>query len=198
MEARLGHQHYRFADTVIRRDAPGPSMPDSSQNIADPGRSKPLVFGRACTTGEASEVSAEEALRAVYRQILKREADLSGPAHYMPLLQAGETTVKTVVHDLLLSDEWRIRFIEGRSRPEVFIALYDCALSRAPDVEGWRHLIAWEPRSSWPPIIDGLLLGEEYRNRFGDDGVPGVAARFSRKAATPVVAEPHDLTKLPG
>lgn len=152
-------------------------MPNES--ITESRRSEPLSFGRS---DQPAAVSAHEVVRAIYNQILKRAPDLAGSTHYVAQLENGTATVRSIVADLLQSDEWRIRFIEGRSDREVLFALYETALARAPDVSGLNYLTAWMPRADWRPIIAGFVEGAEYVARFGDDIVPGAQLKFASAA----------------
>ena len=134
-------------------------------------QSTPARFGFVIPAGES--VTAEGKVRGVFRQVLKRSPDAAGLEHYRQLLEAGSIDVKTIVRDFLQSDEWKARFIDGHSVEQTVLALYDCALARAPDVDGWNQLTSWEPRSGWNQVIDGMLDGAEYAERFGSDLVPG-------------------------
>ena len=136
-------------------------------------QSSPVRFQSASGNGEAA--SAAETVRRAYRQVLKRNPDAVGLEHYRQLLEMAAIDVKTIVRDLLHSYEWKTKFVEGRTVPETVLALYDCVLSRAPDVDGWNQLTSWEPRNGWRTVIDGMLDGAEYEERFGCDLVPGEA-----------------------
>lgn len=167
----------------------------NSQPLGDLRPSEPATFAPSVDGAKSGgEASAADVVRAIYGQILKRPADRAGLENYTAALENGTATVKSIVSDFLQSDEWRIRFIDGRSSEQVFIALYGCALSRAPDVAGWNHLIAWEPRAGWKPIIDGFIDGPEYAQRVGDNTVPGsqltFASRMNIQAVTSADSEP--------
>lgn len=152
-------------------------MPDES--TPEWRRSEPLSFGG---NAQPADGSAREVVRAIYQQILKRDPDAAGSTHYVALLENGTATVRSIVADLLQSDEWRIRFIEGRSDRDVYFSLYECALARAPDLSGLNYLTAWGSDAGWPPLIAGFVEGPEYRGRFGDDIVPGAQLRFTASA----------------
>ena len=146
-------------------------MQDSSITLN--GRSQPLRFGAGPLPGDMKQCSAEEAVKAVYRQVLKREADPSGAQYYVQFLVNGTSTVRDLVRELVLSKEWKSTFIDGRNVSEIVIALYSCVLARAPDTGGWDDFMAWSPRGDWSSVLEGFVNSEEYTGRFGNDSVPG-------------------------
>ena len=136
-----------------------------------PPQSEPVRFDQVASTGQSA--SADAKVPRIYQQVIKRRPDSAGSERYRQLLEGGTTDVKSIVRELLQSDEWKTRFIDGRSVQETALALYDCVLARAPDVGGWHELLSWEPRHGWKPVMDGMLDSAEYNERFGSDLVPG-------------------------
>lgn len=137
---------------------------------------EPVVFAASAVLRRTdSEPSAAETVQALYRQVLKRSADASGLENYVSAIADGSKVVKEIVRELIHSDEWAQRFIHGRTVEETVLAIYDCVLSRAPDLGAWRQLTAWEPRAGWQPVIDEMIDGSEYAERFGDHIVPGTS-----------------------
>ena len=134
-------------------------------------QSQPIRFDHAASSAQNASASAK--VVRIYQQVLKRRPDPAGLEHYRQLLEDGTTDVKSIVGSLLQSDEWKIRFIDGRPVQETALALYDCVLARAPDVGAWNQVTSWEPRHGWKPVMDGLLDSAEYDERFGPDLVPG-------------------------
>lgn len=141
----------------------------------EPGR--PVFFTSSLTANSAGPSSAEAAVDAAYRQVLKRPADAAGLQQYAPSLRARSLSIRDIVRDLVRSDEWAAKFVDDRPVEETVLALYDCLLARAPDVDGWNQLLAWEPRDDWQPVIDSMIDGEEYGARFGSAVVPGTMSR---------------------
>src|ERR1700731_2106485 len=86
---------------------------------------------------------------------------------------------------LLHSGEWRGRFIEGRSRPEIVAVLYDCALARAPDRQAWKQFVAGGASTHWGEAIEQLVNSPEYGKRFGINTVPSDQLRYQRDSLTP-------------
>ncbi len=145
--------------------------------IAMAHRSGPVLFTATAPAASANADVAEAVIGAAYRQVLKRNPDPAGLQHYRPLLEAGSTSAKEISRDLLHTAEWAGRFICGRSVQETALALYDCVLARAPDLDGWDHLATWEPRNGWSSVIDGMIDSAEYAERFGANAVPGQSIR---------------------
>jgi len=151
-------------------------MPDYS--ISAGGRSEPLRFGPERVDPNCKPWSAADTVNAAYRQVLKREADWPGCEPHLRALEGGARTVRGVVRELLQSEEWKMRFINDHPLPEIVIALYSCALARAPDRTGWNDLMAWAARDNWAPVIDQFVSSVEYTDRFGEDTVPGQDCRY--------------------
>lgn len=150
-------------------------MPDNS--ISFDGPSQPVRFGTGQTPDDVKPCSAEETVKAIYRQVLKREADATGLRDHVRSLLDGTRTVQDLVRDLLHSQEWKAKFIDDHTVPEILLALYNSALARAPDRAGWNDFMARGPRD-WATAIDQFVNSSEYTERFGDDTAPGKECRF--------------------
>jgi hypothetical protein len=82
-------------------------------------------------------------------------------------------TVKDLVSLGVHSNEFKIRFIDGKSDETLARILYDVLLARAGDPGG---LVTWEAQISmhgWDSVVNSILASGEYNNNFGDDAVPG-------------------------
>lgn len=148
--------------------------------VTSDGRSANVRFGPDRNTSGLKACSAEETVKATYRQVLKREADAFGLEAHVRALSEGTRTVQELVLHLLQSDEWKSRFIEGHRVPEILLALYSCALARTPDRAGWNDFMALGARNDWSSVMDAFVKGSEYTECFGDDTVPGQACRYVR------------------
>jgi hypothetical protein len=135
-----------------------------------------VLFVSSEALGHGIALDPQSLIVAVYRQVLKRRPDAVGLQHYTRELLTGSVCVREIVRDLMHSEEWAARFIDGRTVEETALALYDCVLARAPDVGGWNELTTWEPRNGWGPVFDSMIDGTEYSARFGADVVPGEAS----------------------
>ena len=137
-----------------------------------------------------------ETVRAIYRQVFKREADAGGLQHRTHLLDSGQAKARDLVRAFLQSQEWRTRFIDGHTAPEVLIALVDCALARPATMEDFRTWTALLQQQDWLRVLTGLVDGAEYTERFGNDVVPHKEAAskqdLSRKGG-PRSASPSEV-----
>ena len=159
-------------------------MPNYS--ISTDGRSEPIRFGSERANANGKLCSAADTIKSAYRQVLKRDADFPGCEPHIRALEGGGQTVRGVVRDLLRSEEWRSRFIDGCDGPEIVLALYSCALARAPDRASWNDFMATGARDGWDTLIDQFVNSSEYTERFGDDTVPGQDCQYS--SSSPVSA----------
>jgi GT2 family glycosyltransferase len=138
--------------------------------------------------------SSAEIVKAVYRQVFRREADPGGLKHHVHLLDSGKSKARDIIRSFLQSQEWRTRFVDGHTRPEILITLFDCALARPADMKDFRK---WEPilsRKDWAQVIDELIDGPEYVERFGNDTVPHKLASSPRDSA---IAQTEVATEAP-
>jgi hypothetical protein len=82
-------------------------------------------------------------------------------------------TVKDLVRVGILSDEFKINFVDGKLDETLAATLYDVLLARAGDPGG---LATWTTEIGslgWENAVDQFLASTEYNNNFGDDAVPG-------------------------
>jgi hypothetical protein len=73
----------------------------------------------------------------------------------------------------ILSNEFKTRFVNGKSDETLARTLYDVLLARAADPGG---LNSWANQISihgWDSAVNNILASGEYNNNFGDDAVPG-------------------------
>ena len=152
------------------------------------GRSLPVQFGAGQSSVDLKRCSAEETVKAAYRQVLKREADATGLQDRAGSLIDGTRTVRDLVRELLQSEEWKSTFLNGHTVPDILLALYSSALARAPDRIGWNDFMALGARDEWDTIIDQFLNSSEYAERFGNDTVPGQERQSVPKSSLSVTA----------
>jgi phycobilisome core-membrane linker protein len=118
--------------------------------------------------------TAENDLRNAFHQILGRDIDDSGLAHYRERLTQGQQTVREVVRELGHSPEYKQRFIDTHPSPPDQITLaFKQFLGRDPDSQGletYKEQMAGGRQID--SIIDDIINSSEYTNKFGDNGVP--------------------------
>jgi hypothetical protein len=124
-----------------------------------------------CTT-DAGRVVSE-----LYRHILERAPD-PGARHWEQQLANGNMTVRELVRNLVTSQEYTQRFGQREAGEAVtyeraVARLYRHVLSRQPDAEGQRNNAISAQQNGLDSVVDAMLNSQEYRNNFGDWGVPG-------------------------
>jgi hypothetical protein len=124
-----------------------------------------------CTT-DAGRVVSE-----LYRHVLERGPD-AGAQHWQQQLANGSMTVREVVRNLVTSQEHTQRFGqaeagEGTQYERAVARMYRHILARQPDAEGQRAHAQAAQQQGLTAVADAILNSQEYRNSFGDWGVPG-------------------------
>src|SRR5687768_4434456 len=124
-----------------------------------------------CTT-DAGRVVSE-----LYRHVLERGPD-AGAQHWQQQLANGSMTVREVVRNLVTSQEHTQRFGqaeagEGTQYERAVARMYRHILARQPDAEGQRAHAQAAQQQGMAAVADSILNSQEYRNSFGDWGVPG-------------------------
>lgn len=120
---------------------------------------------------------ARQVVNELYRHMLERQAD-AGSAHWVQQLESARMTARDVVRSIAISPEYTERFFyaeSGENTPyERSVArLYRHLLGRQPDAEGQRVFARVAQQSGPEAVIDRILNSNEYRQQFGDWGVPG-------------------------
>ena len=124
-----------------------------------------------CTT-DANRVVSE-----VYRHILERGVD-PGAQNWVRQLANGQMTVKELVRQVAKSQEHMQRFGqtesgEGQPYERAVARMYRHILGRQVDPGGQRTWTNAAQQRGLATVVDGLVDSAEYRNSFGDWGVPG-------------------------
>lgn len=136
-----------------------------------------LVFPSVAAAQQPCTTDGRQVVNELYRHMLERQAD-AGSAHWVQQLESGRMTVRDVVRSIAISPEYTERFFyaeSGESTPyERSVArLYRHLLGRQPDAEGQRVFARVAQQSGPEAVIDRILNSNEYRQQFGDWGVPG-------------------------
>ena len=126
-----------------------------------------------CTTDAAAVVSE------VHRQLLERPPDdTSALARKL----SGGATVKAIVSEIAHGSEHTRRFLMPFDTPahrlEAVGYLYRHLLNRAPDMGGARGYVDLAASRGINAVIDDILASAEYRQAWGDFGVPGSSLRY--------------------
>jgi hypothetical protein len=136
-----------------------------------------LAFPSVAAAQQPCTTDARQVVNELYRHMLERQAD-AGSAHWVQQLESGRMTVREVVRAIAMSPEYARRFFyaeSGESTPyERSVGrLYRHLLGRQPDPEGQRVFARVAQQSGPDAVIDRILNSNEYRQQFGDWGVPG-------------------------
>jgi hypothetical protein len=73
----------------------------------------------------------------------------------------------------ILCEEFKIRFVNGKSDETLASTLYDVLLARAGDPGGLAHWGKEIGELGWEYAVDQFLASTEYNNIFRHDAVPG-------------------------
>jgi hypothetical protein len=135
-----------------------------------------------CTT------DARLVVNELYRQVLERSAD-RGSNDFVQRLNMGELTVREAVRAVAKSAEHSRRFLAGGSpeaNRQAVTHLYQHLLDRSPDQGGLESHSQAMASYGVGQVIDTIVDSEEYRRKYGEDGVPGSSVRFcGPRTATP-------------
>jgi Phycobilisome Linker polypeptide/Domain of unknown function (DUF4214) len=136
-----------------------------------------LLFPSVAAAQQPCTTNARQVVNELYRHMLERQAD-AGSAHWVQQLESGRMTVRDVVRSVATSPEYTERFFyaeSGENTPyERSVArLYRHLLGRQPDAEGQRVFARVAQQSGPEAVIDRILNSNEYRQQFGEWGVPG-------------------------
>jgi hypothetical protein len=136
-----------------------------------------LVFPSAAAAQQPCTTDGRQVVNELYRHMLERQAD-AGSAHWVQQLESGRMTVREVVRSIATSPEYTERFFyaeSGENTPyERSVGrLYRHLLGRQPDPDGLRVFARAAQQSGPETVIDRIVNSNEYRQQFGDWGVPG-------------------------
>jgi ADP-ribosylglycohydrolase len=132
---------------------------------------------------EVQSQNPDTAVIAMYRRLLGRDPSEADVAHFRQRLQTeGPQAVATT---LVTSPEYRERFgrnavpSQGASPYEQSVrTLYRHLLGRDADPQGLAHFTRVATENGFDAAIDQMLASAEYREKYGEQGVPGGAVRY--------------------
>jgi hypothetical protein len=153
-----------------------------ARSIAD-GRQTLDDVTVAFATEEVQAQPSDTAVIAMYRRLLGREPTETDVAHFKERLQReGPQAVATTI---VGSSEYRQRFgrnavpSQGTSPYEGSVrTLYRHLLGRDADAQGLAQFSRVAAESGFDAAIDQIMASPEYREKFGEQGVPGGSARY--------------------
>lgn len=146
---------------VLDRPADPAGLRTYRDRLMQEGWSQQEVIQQLQRSPEARAIQPEAAIRRMYREVLGREADPAGLAHYRAKWREGWTQGQ-IREDLRRSQEGR-----GRNLREVITRAYREVLGREPDPAG---LANYERQMREQGLTErdlrrALMNGDEYRQR---------------------------------
>lgn len=142
--------------------------------------------GQGPGAGEPQCSTSEEIVKGIYQQLLERVPDPETMQTLTAQLNSGGKSVKEVVRDIALGDEFKGKYTQGRPVEAAVSILYQRILARGGSAQEYRPWIEAAQAQGFASVINGLINGPEYAREFGARGVPGrpVMLRACRFPAT--------------
>jgi hypothetical protein len=173
----------------VRNGAPDPEhVRTVARSIAE-GRQTLDDVAIAFAAEEAQSQSGDAAVIALYRRLLGRDPSPEDVAHFRGRMEREGP--HAVAQTIITSPEYRQRHgrnavpAQGSSPYEASIhALYRRLLGRDADAQGLAQFARTAAESGFDAVVDQLVASAEYRERFGDYGVPGTDVRYCAPVGT--------------
>jgi hypothetical protein len=148
---------------VLNRPADPEGLRTYRDRLMHEGWSEQQMIQHLQRSSEARGVNADEAITRAYREVLRRDPDPNGLAHYRAKWRDGWTQGQ-IRDDLRRSQEGR----EGHIRTAITRA-YREVLGREPDPAGYANYerLMREKGYSERDVRQALMSGDEYRQKRG-------------------------------
>ncbi|HEY6362256.1 MAG TPA: phycobilisome rod-core linker polypeptide [Vicinamibacterales bacterium] len=180
--ARLWEPVVESTFRQVRNAAPQREQVQSvARNLAE-GRQTLDDAAIAFAAEEVQSQAPETAVVAMYRRLLGRDPSEGDVAHFTQRLQReGPQAVATTI---VTSSEYRERFgrtvpAQGTSPYEAPVRmLYRHLLGRDADPQGLAQFTRVARESGFEAAIDQIMASPEYREKYGEQGVPGGTQRY--------------------
>jgi hypothetical protein len=173
----------------VRNGAPDPEhVRTVARNIAE-GRQTLDDVAIAFAAEEAQSQSGDAAVIALYRRLLGRDPEPQDVTHFRERMQREGP--QAVAQTIVTSPEYRERNgrnavpAQGASPYEPSInALYRHLLAREADPQGLTQFTRTAAESGFDAVVDQIVASPEYRQRYGEYGVPGTEVRYCAPVGT--------------
>jgi len=131
---------------------------------------------------EASCADAGKVVRALFRQILRRDPKPAELTVQTALLKNGDNSVRQLGERIVLSDEYQKKFASGKELEDVLEGLYKRVLARAGDSKGLASNKSRFRDAAFSTVAITFFENAEYERRFGEWTVPGApsSVRYCR------------------
>jgi phycobilisome linker polypeptide len=187
--ARLWEPVVEATFRQIRNAAPEREQVQSVARNLAAGRQTLDDVAIAFATEEVQAQSPDTAVIAMYRRLLGRDPVEADVAHFRERVQREGP--QAVASTLVNSDEYRQRFgrnavpSQGTSPYQQSMQLlYRHLLGRDPDAQGVEQFTRMATQSGFDAAVDAILNSPEYRQKYGEQGVPGTTVRFCMPIGT--------------
>jgi len=146
---------------VLGREVDREGLQLYRQRLLRDGWGERELYASLQQSREARSTNPDEAITRLYREVLRRDPDPAGLAHYRQLWRQGWTQGQ-IRDDLRRSDESRSTAIRA-SITRVYAEL----LGRAPDPNGYATYERLMREKGWSErqVREAIMQGEEYRRR---------------------------------
>jgi hypothetical protein len=120
------------------------------------------------------KVAPSETINGVYLQVARHPADPKTLAALEPRLGGGELSVKELVRQLALSEEFKSSFVKARAPEEAIAVVHERLLARPPSPKEAADLAVSARANGFDFIVNSIIDGPEYGELFGERAVPPV------------------------
>lgn len=122
---------------------------------------------------DCRKVEPSEVVRGAYLQVLGRPAEPKAASELAAGLAGGRTSVKEVVRQLVLSEEFGSKYVAGRPLEEAVAAVHERLLARPPRGDEAASWVEAARARGLDSVVISIIDGEEYDRLFGESAVPG-------------------------
>jgi len=140
-----------------------------------------LAVPAVATAQQPCTPDARRVVDDLYQRVLERPANQDGDVMARRLAM-GDTSVRDIVRQLVTSREYAQRFGPGNAGEAQLrnsaTALYRHVLGREPDASGLQAHMGGIRTQGLGAALETMLNSEEYRTKFGDNGIPGTQVRY--------------------
>ncbi len=143
-----------------------------SDNIACGSHAARLI-GKAIASMAINYELASKVAGQLYGNLLQRESDNEGYAHAVGCLSEGSGTVRGLVRQICISEEFREKHVMNQTSNELARRLIINLLGdRRPDARRVKMLSVQLLERDWRQVVAEIIESELYTTAHGDDLVP--------------------------
>jgi len=140
-----------------------------------------LAVPAVATAQQPCTPDARRVVDDLYQRVLERPANQDADVMARRLAN-GDTSVRNIVRQLVTSREYTQRFGPGNAGEAQLrnsaTALYRHVLGREPDASGLQAHMGGIRNQGLNAAVETMLNSDEYRTKFGENGIPGTQVRY--------------------